>query len=622
MRFPRTLGQFNFNDPAEIGGPVRRAASSFIRELEQIFRETEELAWFVPPAPEVARIRELIVATGRYGTEIAIALLRTLTSTSLEEVVPLQRHFQELLSGYPYGSEFGETLDLLSSFAVADLDARVAIALGVDVPVTDDLGLLDPARVLAAFAGSEDPFTPLARASARFLSHLSNLDPEQVGADGAGLALPALGLATIDRPLAAHRAARHAAELLREVDNVDAAQTMRLLERTVNQGPRIFAAAKRIRDDVTYLACGYAVDEADIIRRLVDTYKGLAESAFRDYAWLIDDAQRVVEGRPIANAARAPMLAELEQRFVGRKDPLSRTLVGAIDPILRNAQAHEEHRYDRANEEIVLAGDVRLTLAQFERRIERLVSVAIALDAAFSIAVLERGETMGVPQWLTSGEAPFASELLARGILGAYGVDVVAISDEETVTFTYVGDAIAAERALPALAAMAQMFASSDYLELRCQDDAATTICVEVSAFRAFAEANEAVKDMALLGVFYSAGVLGGRDAETLLSETIALFVALIAQIDIPRIQLGLTTGDLTPLLQLDKRLAFTIGFARERGLSLDKDARIVVKHLSEARAMIFLVRRGQMHAARKMTAALSRAANWADRRGYRWPLI
>ncbi|MGH2797721.1 MAG: hypothetical protein ACRDM0_08645, partial [Thermoleophilaceae bacterium] len=597
LRFPRNLGRFNFDDSAEIGGPIRRETASFIGELEQIYRETEELAWFVPPTPEVPRVRDLLIATGRYGTEIAVTLLRALTSMSLDEVVPLQRRFQELLAGYPYADEFGKAVDTLTAASEPDFDARVAIALGVDVPVTDDLGLLDPARILAAFAGSDDPFTPLAHASAHFLSHLSKFDPEQVRADGAALALPALALATLDRPLPAHRAARQAAELLREADKLDAAQTAVLLERTVNEGPRIFAAAKRIHDDLVYLARGYAPDDADVVRRLIDTYKGLAESVFRSYAWLIDDAHRIVERQPAATATRAPLLGDLEQRFASRNDPLSRTLTRSIDPILRNAQAHEDHRYDRESEDIILEGGERLSVAQFEKRAERLVSVAVALDAAFATAVLERSETMGVPQWLVGGEAPFASELLARGILGAYGIDLVTMSDGETVSFTYAGQPIAPERALPALAAMAQLFARRDYLELRRDGEDAPIIRVETSAFCIFSEADETVKDMALLAPFYSAGVIAGRDEGELLADALALFVALIARIDVPRIQLGLAVGDLTPLSQLEARLGFAVGFAREREDALDTDTRAVVKRLAQARAMTSLIRRGHTQA-------------------------
>jgi hypothetical protein len=56
----------------------------------------------------------------------------------------------------------------------------------------------------------------------------------------------------------------------------------------------------------------------------VDTYNALAESSFRNYTWLIDDARRIVEGRAIAQSARAPLLGDLEQRLDSRPDDLSK----------------------------------------------------------------------------------------------------------------------------------------------------------------------------------------------------------------------------------------------------------------------------------------------------------
>jgi ribosomal protein L40E len=618
IRYPRKLSSFDLEDSKEIGGRLRGYVRAYVEDLERIFRATEELAWFVPPSPEVARAREAMIASGRYVTEIALSVLSSLTSLSIEEVATHQARFRELLSGYPFEQELSGAMTALEALPDEGLDARISVALGVEFIATDSYGLLDPARVFAAFVQEGDPFTPLSHASVRYVSHLTAVDPEAAQADWAGLGLSVIALAALDRPLPAHRIARQASELFRRAKARDPEATARLLERTTAEGPRIFAAAKRIHDDLVYLAAGHAQDEADLVRRIVDTYKGLAESSFRAYAWLVDDASRIVAGRAVSNHERPPLLGPLEEGFRGRQDDLSQALARAVDPLVRNAQAHESYRFDPQTEELVLDDGIRISIEKFSRRFERLLAATAGLDVAIAVFALEENDD-SVPTWLSEGEAPYAAELLIRGVLGAYGIEVVGLEIGNDVLIQ-VDAEVATERLFAPLAAVAQIASQADQIELRTTEK--SLIRVERAAFREFAEADEATKDLAVIVPFYNAGLLSGGDSSELLQDVLALFVALVGGVDVPRLKVALGIGNPRPFVDLRARLTYIIDFIESRDEGLPLPAKRILGHLREARAMIPLVLKGDAHAVGKLGASLSRALDWVTQRGVTWPLV
>jgi hypothetical protein len=621
LRSLHRLDELGFNDQKTIGTTARKRLERLVAALEGIYKETEQIAWFRAPSDEVARVRTALIATGSYITEVVVTLLRALSALSPEEVVPLQVRFQELLANYPYENEFTAALAALEELPVGDVNQRVSLALGTDVVVADDLGLLDPARMLSAFAGGDDPFTPLARSCARYLSHLGAVDPESVGPEGAALALGAFGLIVLDRPLAAHGIARLVVDLLTQAGAKDPHATAALFTRTFGEGPRIFAAAKRIHDDLYYLAAGLARDEDDVVGRLVDTYRRLAESSFRSYLWLVVDAQEIVAGRKRSPVDRAPMLGELEQRLEGREDDLSKSLLRAVDRVLRNADAHEDFRLNAETREIVLDGR-RLTLDRFERKLERLVSASLALDAAFTCRAYETGNLETVPEWLTAGEAPYASELLTRAFLGAYGIELVGLRLDDDLTLLVAWDSPDRVQALAPLCAVAQLFPRTRRLVLQADADGDPLIAAETGAFRAFADAGEAVKNLAVLAPLYSAGIEAGRDQEATAEDFLALAIVLIVATDVPRLKIALGVGNPAPLVTLEERLAYVISFVRERSLALSPKAEAAVSALNSAKVASMFARRGDSAAIQRMTKALSRAATWADARGCRWPPI
>jgi hypothetical protein len=616
IRSPKQISLLDLNDSVVIGRDLRRLVGRYIETLEALHGAIEELAWFEPPVPEVDRAREAMISTGRYATEIATCVLRILTAPAITDAEPHYQRFDQLLSGYPYADDVDAARQALETLPWGDLDRRVSLALGADVIATDAAGLLDPARVFTAFATDDDPYGPLARAAVRYFGHLTELDAETVGPEAAALAMPALALASLDRPLVAHRVAREAADLVRRARALDQAAVDALLERTVGEGPRVFAAAKRIHDDVMYLASGSARDADDVVRRVVSTYKTLAESSFRTYAWLVADAQEIIDGSAPAVRSTPPLLGELEDMFAVRDDALSKVLASAAKRSLRNAEAHEDYRFDAKTEQLVVGGK-RIPLSRLDKRVERLIGVALGLDAAFGCLLIEFGHE-GVPEWLPSGQAPFAEELLIRGMLYSRGLELVALEDGDDLKLVVDGETDPAG-ALPALAAIAA-FVRHRNLVLRRAETGDVLVEVERAAFDEFAAADEAVKDLAMFAPFYSAGLLAGRPADDLLEEVIALFVGLIAAIDVPRLTIALGIGNRQPFTDLQARLAYIVRFAEER----NPNARVreVVRSLREGKLMIPLVLRGDNHPLQRLIAALHRTAVWSDKRGYRWPLL
>jgi hypothetical protein len=617
MRFPHRLGGFDLDDVAIIEGTLYEAAAKYVAELEAIHRAVSEIAWFIPPNSEVDRARRAMIASGRHATEIGVTVLRALAGSSLDDVSAHQIRLRQLFDGFPYAADFAEALAALETLPSADFDARVSLAFRTDLVATDPFGLLDPARVFTAFAGTENPLGQLAQASVGYLAHLIGEDVGPADPEAAGLGMTVLALASLDRPLPAHRVARNAIDLFREAHCRNPTAAIDLLERTVGQGPRIFAAAKRIQDDVYYLTSGLARDESDLVRRLIDTYKALAESSFRAYAWLVRDAYAIIDGR-YDPSATLPMIGPLEKAMSQHADALSDAVARAVDRKLRNAEAHEDWRYDEATGHLVLGDEFRLSLAQFGVRFERLLTTVIGLDAAFACFSVLYGKSE-VPEWLVAGEAPFATEMLVRGMLGANGMELVAIREDEGLTFV-VATPAEPSAALVSLAGIAPLV-THEQLAIETESGK-EVVTAEKQAFAEFAVAEEPVKDLALFAPLYSAGSAAGKPHVDLLADTMALFIALIAAVDIPAVRIAIGIGNAQPFKDLRTRLSYVISFVENRRGSDFPEISHVVQDLRTARRMLVLVIRGEQRALLRLIAALTSAAEWADKRGYRWPLI
>lgn len=103
-----------------------------------------------------------------------------------------------------------------------DIDARIALVIGKEGPYTDEFGFIHPGRVFGAFAEEEHSYRRLAEKARSYFVHL--LPAEIPDAGAALLILPAVTIASLDRPLLAHRCARETAQLLAAAAAADASR--------------------------------------------------------------------------------------------------------------------------------------------------------------------------------------------------------------------------------------------------------------------------------------------------------------------------------------------------------------------------------------------------------------
>ena len=150
------------------------------------------------------------------------------------------------------------------------------------------------------------------------LPHLIGTGPVREVAIESFLVLPAIGLAALDRPLAAHRIARSTYELLEAASDAEPEQVQQLVDRTIAEGQLVFEALEQIRRGFTLLAAGQAAGVADdgaILKTVMEAYKELAETSFRTYGWLVVDLDRIKRGEAPSQGSASPMIGSLTQQL-------------------------------------------------------------------------------------------------------------------------------------------------------------------------------------------------------------------------------------------------------------------------------------------------------------------
>lgn len=617
--FPRRSQTFDLNDPQTVGGAVRRAVVSHLDELRALRREIEEFAWFVPPHGLEA-VRDGLLTVGRRSTEVAVSVLRMWTSTTYSEAQRLEAETQMLLDDLGPFDLLSETLDAYDHPPPRDLDDRAMAAFGPGARVTDDLGAIEPARVFAATTSEgEEPFAALARRAGGYFEHLLERPGDELAAEKAFLILPAVVLACLDRPLPAHRLARASAQLMGRAWAADATATRERIEQTTAQGARLFASATRMQNDIRYLASGQASDAVEVLDRLVSTYKRLAESGFRTHAALLLDLHDLAAGRTL-RAGSMPLLGELEDRIEAgaADDPALAELRGAVRRDLRNAEGHEDYWVDAESLEVVLPSEERLDLAGLEAAFERLGGTVAGLEAGFGCFVVNVGIELPVPDWLSENRAPLATELLATAALAAYGFDLVEVRWAEDALEVLVDHEQEPDRAalLPPLAGLAVVFSGVQVLRVHSRVEDRELIEVKAAAFADFLEAPDGVKDLAVFVPLQDAARRAGRSDADALGDALAMCVAVLMVVDVPRIaewgEAGFT--DLVARLTFIQRRVVPKPWPRDRRL------RKALDHLTRATAAARAAQLGGPEALDRLARHLGALGNWVEARGVQWP--
>jgi hypothetical protein len=281
------LETLDVNDRGTIGGELRTKMAERVARVEALQGACEDLALFDPHGP-AKELRVVAAESGRYGAELTRAFVAMLVAETIPAARVAEADAQRLIDNVPYADRIEELTEEMRGWIVPDIDARAALVLGRPGRYSDEYGFLDVGAVFGAFAEEEQPFEALAGRARRYFSHLIGTGSVREVAIESFLVLPAIGLATLDRPLAAHRIARSTYELLEEASDAEPKQVQQLVDRTIAEGQLVFEALEQIRRGFKLLAAGQAAGVADdgaILKTVMEAYKELAETSFRTYGW-------------------------------------------------------------------------------------------------------------------------------------------------------------------------------------------------------------------------------------------------------------------------------------------------------------------------------------------------
>jgi hypothetical protein len=616
-----TLAALDLNDAKVIGGELRALLNDRIGRVERLLNSCRELAIFEPEGPG-KELQRRAIELGAWSAKMLGAFIHAVCAPTLTQAKAASAALQELLTEEAIAID-DSLWDRLREWGVYDVDSRVAIALDRPGFYTDEFGLLDPSLVFSAYQDRDDPLTALGEQARRYFSHL--LPGETRSGVEPFLVLPMVSMATLDRPLVAHRIARLLVDLLEDVQRRDPTALLELLNRTTAAGPLIFAAVARIGRALRLLVNATQaglIDDQDILAQLMTTYEQLSESVYRTLGWLILDLSAISTSGSFDRArSQAPTLGPLSQQLRSLNSQLGEELADAIDSNLRNATSHAQYRWDAVAEKVIdLREGHEWTREEFEARIDALVSAVGGADAGYACFIAGMDQQLPVPDWLKRGEVPEALQLIATATFGAYGFKVVSVRDAGATIVIEHTDELELVRLMAPLGGQAALVSQAE--AIRVIDDLDGSVVLEASA-QSLQEAGgteESVRDLALFGPFYEAALATGMEPALALRRMVAIQVAVIALNALQEFD----QGGLTPewFARLNRRVAFVHSFVRKRADRSDREMRALVDRLERARKTTFLARNGNGRAIGQLPGLLQSLIAWVDKQGISWPPI
>ena len=606
------LARLDLNDSSVIGSDLRKRSLERVADVEHLAKTCEELAVFDPRGP-AAELRRVAADCGRYGARLTQVFIEILVAETISAARRAEAEMQSMLAGFPHGEWIDELLQEMEGWIVRDFDARAALVLEREGCYSDEYGFLDLGAVFSAYDDVESPMEELARCGRRYFSHL-------IGETSAGempeslLVLPAIGLATLDRPLTAHRIARALFTLMREVNETAPGPTAEVVGQTVSEGDLVFAAIERIRRGLIYLAAAEEkglADEEGALKTTMDAYKELAETSFRTYGRLVLDLEAIKRGEEI-NGGNPPMLGELVQRLAASTEPAAKLLAAASDTALRNACSHAQYRWEEASEEVVdLRTEERWSLAELESATEALSAAIAGADAGYACFVMHGSIDLDAPAWVSS-IGPLA-DVIVKVNFETRGFEVLEVRDGGLTVV------IADETELEKLGLMATLgglisIASEDDVLKVLGSSRGLLLEVDAQAFENAREADEKVKDLAILLPCYSNALRAeGTQPEQALVDWASVMVNQV-----------LTTLDpdcgLAEKLRVGDRLGFVCDFLTAAEGVRGEESENLRRRLARCRGYTYAAARGDEDAWAQFAAEVLDLIEWVVGRGMVWP--
>jgi hypothetical protein len=614
------LQTLDLNDRAVIGRELRQALVRRVSQVEELAKACEELALFDPVGP-AAELQVVAKESGRYGARLTSSFVAVLVAETIPAARAAEAEMQELLADFPFKDRIGELVAEMWDWTVPDFDARAALVLGRPGDYSDEYGFLDIGAVFVAFAAEDDPLDALARYGRRYFSHLLGEGTPGEKTLESFLVAPAIELATLDRPLGAHRIARGVFELLAKSAESAPEAVQALVDRTVGESGLIFAAMEQVKRGARLLAAGEAIgesDEATVLKTAMEAYKDLAETSFRTYGWLVTDLLRIARGEPASEAAGPPTLGSLEAELAGSGELLGERLAESCDSALRNACAHAQYIWDGGSEAVLdLRSGRRWLPEELSGAVAALGAAIAGADAGYTCYLVGSGAQVKAPAWTAGGAGPGLAKLAAEASFGPRGFRVLRIEDAgRTVVIAgegerEVGPLMAALAGVSVLAGPGQVVAVLD-------ESGRALLSVEAEAFRRSAAAPERFADLAVVGPFIDNALRGGRDPQAAPVELVSVQVNQVVRAALA--EAGEGNLDAAAMLRAGDRFGYVLESARAQVPERGEDLEWILRRVSRCRSAAFRAGTGDQEAIRRYLDAFQELNDWVEERGIVWP--
>jgi len=602
------LHGLDLGDSKVVGSTLRSCVLQLVGEVEGVVGVRRNLLWFRPPE-SCSELREMVNALARGSLGLARATVEALTAGQGQAsrlAGELQRHLDAPVDF----DRFCELLDVLKT-EPDSLDDRVGMAFGVAGPYTDPYGQLDLARVLAAGADSDEPLLEVGRRARLYLRHAIR-EPQALGSEAAVLALPAAALASLDRPLIGHRVAFELSELLWRAHAADVRTTQVLVDRTLDDSPRLLASLARTETAQRRIALDSEATPADAVTDLVDLYATAAEAGFRTYTWLALDLERITGGEEVESRGGMPMLGEIAQRLAASSGDLAGLLTQAVSPELRNAAKHEGYAVDVGGTSIAVRGGA-LTADELQDVAETMVACVAGMDATIAAWGLQSGLLLAAspPDDDTAG-ADYARRVITRSLLRVSGGELLSVSWGPTVTLVArMQRPLVRASLIQVLAGISELWSDAERFEMR--DEGGTLIVAALrESFARYRDAGpETAAIAALYGVFDAAVSIGENEGEAA-QDALAVMIRLLTP---EEIESDLQGSNEVTLRILAMRAAATRAFIEVHSLGASAlDARFTAL-LRRVQMAALAAARGDQGALSRMLKALTPLYEWTTQR-------
>lgn len=607
------LSAFDFDDAEVLGAPVREAVATELDLVEELRDLSFELAAFdiVPAQPE---LQEELIAAGRRGVEMLLRFLETLSALTIKEVREAEGRLQEAIYRGSAHAELRERVDVL--LQSTDLDARIALVTGRSGQYVEEGGFVSPGRVFGAFAGDEGGYEQLADAATTYFRHLLPGELEPVA--GTMLILPAVSLASIDRPLLAQRCATAMTELVGSAVALDREAVAAALDRSAKEGPKLFAAASRVQAGMRLIRHASAIEEIEeelVLREVMNAYLEIAESGFRSYAWAVLRMQAVLEGKTLGQE-EPPMLGSLLQRLRASDSELARALGEAADVELRNAAGHAQYRWDAEALEVEdLESGRRWTVEELEERTEALGDSVIGVDAGYLCGVVAADVEIDA---VAVRSDPRVRAQLVEATFALAGYQVAELSPDGATVTVHAETEATLPSLMTAVASLAALVEVPEAYRVIDGDSDRVLLDVPVKRILAATSGPEQTRDLEVVQCFADSQIRTGVDASQAARDGLVVQAKVVAVTAVHALALEGATAAVARGIRV--RAEAVLDFLARHPEIDSQAAKAAKRRLERVVAGTFPLERGEPKALKELLRRTRATFAWAEEQGVSWP--